>query len=173
MAAYARELLGWKFLFAAVLSIVMVVSVIPAGGRSARANEDSGSGFSFKRAERCLMHRINRARVNHGRKRLDPDKQLAYVARQHAQSMARSGGVWHDSSIGWKVTRWRRLAQNTGRGRSCKSLARSFMSSSSHRQNILGRFKFIGVGVESRGGRLFVQELFESRRNPGNIYHYP
>jgi len=174
MTTYARERFVWKFLFAAILSIVMAISVMPVGGKPAGAVEESGgTRFTFKRTERCLMHRINRARVNHGRRRLEADKQLAYVARQHARRMANSGGVWHDSTIGWKVTRWRRLAQNTGRGASCASLSRSFMASSTHRNTILGRFKYIGVGVENRNGRLFVQELFESRRNPGNVYHYP
>lgn len=174
MATHARERFGWKFLFAAIISVVMAVAMLPAGGKLVRADEDSGgTRFRFKRAERCLMHRINRARVNHGRRRLEPDKQLAYVARRHARDMASSGGVWHDSTIGWKVTRWRRLAQNTGRGASCASLSRSFMASRTHRNTILGRFKYIGVGVENRDGRLFVQELFESRRNPGNVYNYP
>jgi hypothetical protein len=31
----------------------------------------------------------------------------------------------------------------------------------------------MGFGTQKSGGRLYVQQLFESRRNPGNIYHYP
>jgi uncharacterized protein YkwD len=47
------------------------------------------------------------------------------------------------------------------------------MRSSSHRTNILGRYRYIGIGVQWRAGRAYVQELFESRRNPGNVYNYP
>lgn len=87
--------------------------------------------------------------------------------------MANAGGVWHDTDVGSKVTRWRRLGQNTGRGSSCKSLTRSFMRSAKHRDNILGRYRFMGIGVQSSGPYLYVQEIFESRRDPGNVYHYP
>lgn len=87
--------------------------------------------------------------------------------------MAGNGGVYHDPDVSWKVTRWRRLGQNTGRGHTCRSLARSFMNSYEHRQHILGHFRFLGMGTARRNGHLFVQELFESRRNPGNVYNYP
>lgn len=119
------------------------------------------------------MRRINRARSRHGLRRLRRDKQLGYVARKHSVKMASASSLWHDGDMGRKVTRWRRLAQNTGRGGSCRALARSFMASQTHRTNILGRFRFIGVGTESRGGLIYAQQIFESRRNPGNIYHYP
>ena len=130
-------------------------------------------GFSFNRAERCLMVRINRIRARHGLRRLDRDKQMGYVARNHARTMGNARSVWHDPDVGWEITRWRRLGQNTGRGRGCKSLTRSFMRSSSHRSQILGRFRFFAVGTERAGGRLYVQQLFESRRDPGNAYSYP
>lgn len=119
------------------------------------------------------MRQINSIRSRHGLRRLERDKQLAYIARQHATEIAGNGSVYHDYDVSWKVTRWRRLAQNTGRGRSCRSLARAFMNSASHRSNILGRFRFMGFGTEKRNGRVFVQQLFESRRNPGNVYQYP
>ena len=119
------------------------------------------------------MRRINEIRARHGLNRLQPDKQLAYIARQHATEISGNGGVYHDSDASWKVTRWRRLAQNTGRGRSCRSLSRAFMNSTSHRSNILGRFRFMGFGTEKRDGVVYVQQLFESRRDPGNVYQYP
>jgi len=119
------------------------------------------------------MRRINRARSRYGLRRLDRDKQLGYVARRHARSIARSRSVYHDDGVGWKVTRWRRIAQNTGRGAHCRSLARAFFNSSSHRHNILGPYRHFGVGTKWAGGQLYAQELFESRRDPGNIYHYP
>lgn len=119
------------------------------------------------------MRRINDIRARHGLRRFRADKQLAYVARQHATAMSHTGGVYHDTNISWKVTRWNRLGQNTGRGRSCRSLTRAFMHSPTHRQHILGRFRFMGFGTQKSGGRVYVQQLFESRRDPGNVYHYP
>ena len=173
MTTLVRTRTYWKFLMVGLLASFVVLSSAPIGiSRIAHAGGDSPA-FRFSRSERCLMRRINGARAAHGLHRLEADKQLAYVARQHAHSMASSGGVWHDSDVGSQVTRWRRLAQNTGRGGSCRSLARAFMQSSTHRHNILGRYRFIGVGVGNRSGRLYVQQLFESRANPGNIYHFP
>jgi uncharacterized protein YkwD len=131
------------------------------------------SRYNFKRSERCLMREVNRIRARHGLRRLYPDKQLGYVARRHAETMSNNRGVYHDYNVDEKVTRWWKLGQNTGRGASCRSLIRAFMNSRSHRGHILGQFRFMGFGTQKRGGRLYVQQLFESRLNPGNIYNYP
>jgi len=87
--------------------------------------------------------------------------------------MANNRAIWHDSRLGRKVTRWYRLGQNTGRGKNCRTLIRSFMRSSSHRSNIFGRWSFIGAGVKHRGRYKYVQIVFENARNPGNIWSYP
>jgi hypothetical protein len=31
----------------------------------------------------------------------------------------------------------------------------------------------MGVGVEKRKGRIYVMHIFQSGRNPGNVYKYP
>ena len=130
-------------------------------------------GWSFNRVEHCLMRKINSARARHGLRRLSADKQLAFVARKHARGMAATGSIYHDGDMSREITRWRRLGQNTGRAGGCRRAFRAFMRSSIHRSNILGRWRFMGVGVERRGGRVFVQQVFESRVDPGNVYHYP
>jgi len=127
----------------------------------------------FTQVEKCLMRKINGKRRAHGRAALQKDAQLGYVARVHARKMARYGSVWHDSSAGSRVTRWYRLGQNTGRGITCRRMVRSFMRSYSHRANILGSWRFIGAGVRSRGRYIYVHLLFESQRDPGNVWQYP
>jgi uncharacterized protein YkwD len=134
--------------------------------------EASGNSF-FGWTERCLMKRINRKRAARDQRKLQWDPQMGYVARRHARKMARNGGVWHDGRVGSKVTRWYRLGQNTGRTTRCRSIIRSFLNSSSHRANIFGRWSFVGSGVAKRGGYKYVQVLFESSRNPGNVWGYP
>lgn len=119
------------------------------------------------------MRKINGRRARNGLSRLDWDAHLIYVARRHASNMAANRVVYHDSSIGQRVTHWRRLGQNTGAGRRCKHLLKSFMHSSVHRTNILGAWRHFGVGVSRSGGRIYVQQIFESRLDPGNIYSYP
>jgi uncharacterized protein YkwD len=131
------------------------------------------SRWGFTRTEKCLMKKTNKRRARNGQRTINWDKQLGYVARQHARSMAGSGAVYHDSNIGSKVTRWRALGQNSGRAGGCKRLFLAFWNSSKHRANILGSWRFMAVGTEKRNGRLYAQHVFESRRNPGNIYNRP
>jgi len=136
-----------------------------AGSRSHR--------FRLKPAERCFMHRINARRARAGRKPLRWDRHLVYVARRHARSLAKGGRVRHDPDLGRKVTRWRSLGENTGRGRTCRGLLRALWRSPHHRANMLGRWRFMGVGTARRHGRIYVQQVFEARSDPGNVWSYP
>ncbi len=129
--------------------------------------------YSFKRVEKCMMQKINHRRKTHGLSRLAWDRQLGYVGRKHAKAMARNGRIFHDYNLGQEVTRWRALGQNVGTGKRCKGLFKAFWASSAHRQNIMGRWRYVGVGSERRGNRIYVHHVFEYRRNPGNIYTYP
>jgi len=163
---YGRGRRGLKLgLAVAIATVGIVTSGTPVAG-------GTGSGW-FNSTEKCMLRKVNHMRARHGLRRLDWDRQLGFVARRHARTIARAGGLFHDDGLGREVTRWSRLGQNTGRGGRCGSIMRAFKRSSSHRAAILGRWRFIGVGAEWRGGRLYVQQVFESRRNPGNVYHRP
>ncbi len=72
-----------------------------------------GAGFSFKDVEQCFMRKINRARARRGLRKLNWDRQLGYVARQHSKKLAQAGDVWHDPNLGSKITRWRALPART------------------------------------------------------------
>jgi uncharacterized protein YkwD len=160
---------------AAVLAVVTIVtlSILPSTPRASLGESEPVNNYTFSKGERCFLKKINGLRHRKGKRRLDADKQLGYVARRHARGMARNGSIYHDGDLGSTVTRWRRLGQNVGRGGGCKSLFRAFKRSSGHRANILGTWKHVGVGLERRGGNIFVMHIFQSRRNPGNIYSYP
>ena len=136
-------------------------------------NDLFGRGWGFTDAETCLMKHINWIRKRKGLRALTWDRQLGYVARRHARGMASTGAVYHDNNMGQEITRWRRLGQNTGRAGGCKKAFWAFMHSGSHRANILGSWKHVAVGAERRHGRLWVQQVFESYNDPGNVYHYP
>lgn len=133
----------------------------------------AASRYRFSPTERCLMKKVNSFRVRHGRARLKWDRQLGYVGRVHARDMARRGSVYHDPQLGERVTHWSALGQNTGSGPSCRSLFRGFKHSRTHRATMLGRWRFLGVGAYPSGGLIYVQSIFENRRDPGNIYRYP
>lgn len=164
-----------------VITAMLVVMIgVPVGSGApltdAQTADLLGPGtpkYRFKAAEKCLMKRINQARARRGLRRLEWDRQLGYVARRHANDLASNRDVRHDSRLGSKVTRWHRLGQNTGRGGRCSRLFESFMASSPHRSNIFGRWRYQGVGSKWAGGTLYVQHVFEARRNPGNIYRWP
>ena len=166
----ARALAGRRLGWALVGVFVLTALVTPSGLSDASANAPK---YQYNKAEKCFMRKVNRTRAQHGQRRLNWDKQLGYVARRHARTMAVQGGVWHDQNLGRRITRWRSLGQNTGAGGRCRKLFRSFMASAPHRANILGRFRFIGVGIEYRGPYVYVQQLYEQRRNPGNVYNWP
>lgn len=175
-AKRTRSMLTLAAVAALVLSSAPALQAAPIVEDGDLATDEvslGGSRWNFKSSERCLMQKINKARRSRDKRALRWDKQIGYVARRHASSMASDRAIRHDGSLGQKVTRWRRLGQNTGRGGRCRYIFRSFMRSSEHRANILGRWKHVGVGAEWAGGDLYVQQVFESRRDPGNVYNYP
>jgi uncharacterized protein YkwD len=165
-SALLVKLIAPLCLAVALFALLSAISTPNAKSRDGR--------FRWKKTEKCFMRKINHHRLRHGRHRIHWDRQLTYVARRHAYAMAKKGGgIWHDGYLGQKVTRWRSLGQNTGRGQRCKTLFKAFWRSSAHRANILGKWRFQGVGVATGNGRIYVQQVFESRTDPGNIYSFP
>jgi uncharacterized protein YkwD len=156
----------------AALSVALVIGYLAAALFPKAARSDVR--YHYRDTEKCLMSRINDQRSRHGLHRLKWDRQLGFVARVHAMKMARRNrGFWHDHRLGNKVTRWRRLAQNTGYAFGCRSIFKTFWASSFHRRNMLGQWRFMGVGIARAGGRVYVQEIFESHTNPGNVFSFP
>ena len=153
-----------------MIALAMVAASLVTTPRSEAARR---SRYSFKKVEKCMMKKINNRRANHGQGRLNWDAQLGYVARRHAKSMARNRTIFHDNNLTSEITRWRVLGQNVGMGRRCRGLFKAFWRSAPHRQNIMGTFRFVGVGSERRGGKIYVHQVFEHKRNPGNVYTYP
>ncbi len=178
---YARALFGGspRPLTLLVALVVGFVLLVPGGAGSGRHSPwaspraKAAGRWHFKGMERCFMKKINHRRAHHGRRKLDSDKQLGYVARRHAKREARSAGIYHDDRLAAEVTHWRALGQNTGEGFGCKSLFHAFWYSSVHRANILGQWRHFAVGTKWRHGVLYVQQVFEARHNPGNVWHSP
>lgn len=172
------HLMGLRSVVTAVALSVVVTATsasLPAQVTSLKGTTKPASltDFSFKRVERCVMRKVNKIRRRQGLRTLHRDPQLGYVSRLHAITMADSGSVFHDDNFGNLVTNWSRLGQNTGRGRSCRSVVRAFMNDAVHKAIILGPWRYQGVGIYRSGGKNYVQHIFESRADPGNIYHIP
>lgn len=170
----ARALAGKRVVslfVAAGLVLAPSTASLPSGASLAASKQNPK--YRYRAAEKCFMRKVNEARAAAGQRRLNWDKHLGYVARRHAQTMANQGGVWHDQNLGRRVTRWKSLGQNTGAGGRCRHLFQSFMASPPHRANILGHWRYIGVGTMWKNHRLYVQQVFESRKDPGNVWSWP
>jgi uncharacterized protein YkwD len=171
----------WAVITALLLGFAaaLVANVHAASSPSERAQrqgrrEGRARGFDFKGIEQCFMSKLNNQRERKGLRPLKWDEQMGYVARRHARDMAKQRRVEHDYRVGQRVTRWLSLAQNSGSGKSCMEIVRAFWWSSGHRANILGRWRYVGVGVHrAPGGRVYVQQIYEYRSNPGNVYRIP
>jgi hypothetical protein len=70
--------------------------------------------------------------------------------------MAKSGQLAHTTNLGSKVSGWKRLGENVGRGPNLRDIETAFMASPSHRENILDPdFSQFGVGVTWDGKEYF------------------
>lgn len=113
--------------------------------------------------------------VERGRKGLPPlriSPALKLVARRHSRNMCRTGRFQHESDAfpqGWErfQGRLRRVGLNSGGEnigyqtmigdpeRWAKKMVKGWMTSSSHRKNILdSRFRYMGVGIRSCPNRI-------------------
>ncbi len=170
----ARSALAPRVQMAAAVGVVLALALTAAPSTPGKLIDAEPVGkYRFSQREKCFLKKINDMRAHNGRTRLQRDKQLGYVARRHSLGMASKSAIFHDSDLGSTVTRWKRLGQNVGTGGGCKELFKAFKHSSGHRANILGAWRFMGVGTEKRKGRIYVMHIFQSRRNPGNVYKYP
>jgi hypothetical protein len=81
---------------------------------------------------------------------------LQSLAQSRANDMARSGALAHTTNLGSKVSGWKKLGENVGRGPNLRDIETAFMASPSHRENILDPdFTQFGIGVTWDGKEYF------------------
>lgn len=112
--------------------------------------------------ESSFVSRINSERTSRGRRAYAVRGDLTSVARSHAARMAARRDIYHNPNLGSQVGNWRALGENVGRGGDVSSIHGAFMSSSSHRGNILSStYTEVGVGTATGGdGLLYVVQIF-------------
>lgn len=121
----------------------------------------STTARATSRTENRLHDLINDARASNGRGRLNLSASLSRRAHRHSERMADSGSLFHSCLDCGKRRSYSTMAENVGAGGSLGAVHNALMSSSGHRENILGPdFRRVGVGVVRRGGRVWVTELF-------------
>lgn len=112
--------------------------------------------------ETRLFNMINRARTSRGLSPLALRNDLVRMARRHSVNMARQRLLFHTPCLSCRFPSgsWRALAENVGAGGSVRRIHRTMMRSAGHRQNVLGGFDALGVGLVRRGGRFWVTQIF-------------
>ena len=112
----------------------------------------------------ALVELMNRTRAERGLPPLTVDARLARAALAHSEDLAAGGGNGHlgsDGSLPDARTRragypWSYVAENVGTGwRSPAAVLDAWMRSGSHRENVLGEGRHVGVGYVERPGSVW------------------
>ena len=139
------------------LPLVLFVAVFAAVPWAGAAPDGPGAD------EAALTTRANSERAGRSIVELAVRDDLVAVARRHAAEMARRGRVGHYGNLPAEVSGWSALGENVGMGASADEVHAMFMSSSTHRGEILdARYLDVGVGVVWSGGRMWVSEVFRA-----------
>jgi hypothetical protein len=110
---------------------------------------------------------VNTRRAENQRSTLLTDSQLEEVAVRHAHRMASRGEIYHNRNLGDEVDGWEAIGENVGLGPSVGSVDAAFWGSPEHRNNILGGWDRMGIGVVDEGGDIYVVQVFVRSRDGG------
>lgn len=129
---------------------VVAATLLALGGPLAVERVQAGDTV----ADLTAMTNADRARA--GLRPLATANDLQSLAQSRANEMARSGRLAHTTNLGSKVSGWKRLGENVGRGPNLRDIETAFMASPSHRENIVDPgFTQLGVGVTWDGKEYF------------------
>lgn len=141
----------------AALAVVGAPTVVPAPAIAASSTASWPPEAELERA-------INDERARAGMAPLTVLPVLRDQARHWAAELDRSDRLRHHPDLLGEAYRadpdWRRYGENVGVGGDPSSLHQAFMASDSHRANVLGSYRAVGVGVHESGGRLWVTVRF-------------
>lgn len=151
MAARPPSPKGWWRTTALALGVALALLVTPFQASAATTS-----------TEARLLELINGSRTSRGLAPLTVRDDLGGMAHRHSAKMARRSYLFHHGCLSCRFPSgsWRALAENVGAGASLRGIHRMMMRSAGHRQNLLGGFDAIGVGVVRKGGRFWVTEIF-------------
>jgi uncharacterized protein YkwD len=103
---------------------------------------------------------INDARSDAGKSKLSRSGALDTEARKWAKKMAESGGLSH-SDLGRFMPPWGSVGENVAYGGSVGSIFDNLYASDGHRNNMLGNFTHMGIGVwVDAGGLIWTCHVF-------------
>jgi hypothetical protein len=130
--------------------LVVAATLLAVGGPLAVQRAQAGDTV----ADLAAMTNADRRAA--GLRGLATANDLQSLAQSRANDMAKSGQLAHTTNLGSKVSGWKRLGENVGRGPNLRDIETAFMASPSHRENILDPdFSQFGVGVTWDGKEYF------------------
>jgi hypothetical protein len=141
---------------AALVAMALLVAVSLAAPAVATPGDETG-----------FVNLINQERANRGLNSLEVYWDLVDDARIHSGVMNNADDLFHSTNLASVTTGWAALGENVGVGPSVGDLHTAFMNSAGHRDNILGDWDKVGVGVtHSDQGYMFVTVVFMKSAAP-------
>ncbi|MGH2754914.1 MAG: CAP domain-containing protein [Actinomycetota bacterium] len=159
---------------AAIVAAQLIASILAPG--TVASAEAGRSCYRIKDDERAFARKVNASRSNRDKGRLRLDPELSRVARRHTREMVKKGVLFHQTSAQFdhRITNWSMIAENVAYGSAVGQIHKMFMNSPLHAANILNpSYRFVGAGVVTDDGRMWVTVIFEARSNPGTRLKMP
>ena len=145
------------FLLKAVACLTLLICLL-----SFSPEESSGLVYD-------VLKQTNKFRKSKGLSELIIHEELNEIAQKHSANMARGrvgfghgGFARRDAMARKKISTIHNFAENVAYGpTSGKQVVTMWKNSSGHRKNMLGRYKYIGIGIaKDRKGRIFYTQVF-------------
>jgi len=149
------------------LVALIAIAALAAGAFAATGPVGSSGGPTAMNATTMTVAfewAINVERGHRGLPVLDIDPVESSQALSWSTLMAFTGTLAEDprapAAIAAYDPSWKQESENVGVGVTPQSIEAAFMASAPHRDNILGAYTHVGVGVVIANGRLWVTERF-------------
>ncbi len=116
-----------------------------------------------------VFHQTNQFRKSQGLNQLTMRDDLNKIAQRHSEDMARgrvafghAGFYKRDAMAKKDIKQLSAFAENVAYGpTSGKQVVSMWKNSPGHRRNMLGRFKYIGIGIaKDKNGRIYYTQVF-------------
>ncbi len=145
----ARSLIATSVLLLASLGFLPSISSI------------SSAGAADSAAASQLISLTNSLRASRGLPALQSNGALTAKAEAWAQNMANTGVLAHSVLADGAPGEWIHLGENVGRGGDVNGIHNAFVASASHLKNLVDPgFRYVGIGVVSINGGIYVSEVF-------------
>jgi len=144
---------------------------------AAPASAAPAAGTVNDSMEREFASLLNQERTARGLPALGVSLSIRDVARTWSGTMAGEDRLQHNpnmaSQIGAIDPGWRSIGENVGVGSSVAGLHQALMNSQGHRDNILGAWTYVTVGVVVQNGRVWVTQNFIRTATPHALVPSP